>query len=60
MRKELDLFYQGLVRTDIPQRTDMETLKKYNHPDNKIKLYGEQGGHCNGCSRTFPASEPDG
>ena len=53
MRKELDLFYQGLVRTDIPQRTDMETLKKYNHPDNKIKLYGEQGGHCNGCSEHF-------
>ena len=53
MRKELDLFYQGIVRTDIPQRTDMEPLKKYNHPDNKKSLYGEQGGHCNGCNEHF-------
>ena len=53
MRKELDLFYQGIVRTDILQRTDIELLKKYNHPDNRKKLYGEQGGHCNGCNEHF-------
>ena len=55
MRKDLDLFYQGAIRTDIPQRTDMEPLKKYNHPDNKKALYGEQGGHCNGCREHFLA-----
>ena len=53
MRKELGLFYQGLHRTDIPQRTDMLPFKKYNHLDNKNKLYGEQGGHCNGCKVHF-------
>ena len=55
MQKDLDLFYQGVIRIDIPQRTDMEPLKKYNHPDNKKELYGEQGGHCNGCKEHFMA-----
>ena len=53
MRKELDLFYQGLIRTDIPQRTDIGKVLKYNHIKNKRFLYGEQGGHCNGCSGFF-------
>ena len=52
-RKDLDLFYQGAIRTDIPQRTDIEPLKKYDHPDNKKFLYGEQGVHCNGCYEHF-------
>ena len=43
------LFYDGVHREDIPQRTDLEPLKKYNHPDNKRKLYGE----CNGCHTHF-------
>ena len=47
--------FDGITRTDIPQRTDMEPLKKYNHPDNKKALYGEQGGHCNGCNEHFLA-----
>ena len=25
------------------------------HPDNKKELYGEQGGHCNGCNEHFLA-----
>ena len=53
MKKELGLFYQGAVRTDIPQRTDITPMKKHNHPDNKKALYGEQGGHCNGCNQHF-------
>ncbi len=53
MDKELGMFYQGIVRTDIPQRTDIAPLKKYNHADNKKALYGEQGGHCNGCKEHF-------
>lgn len=53
MQKDLGLFYQGAIRIDIPQRTDIGPLKKYNHPDNKKFLYGEQGGHCNGCNEHF-------
>ncbi len=40
-------------RTDIPQRTDMGKLPKYNNLENKAKLYGDQGGFCNGCSTHF-------
>ena len=42
LKKELALFYDGAHRRDIPQRTDIKPLKKYNHPDNKKQLYGEQ------------------
>ena len=40
-------------RTDIPQRTDMGKLPKYNCTENKAKLYGEQSGFCNGCREHF-------
>lgn len=53
MRDELGLFYDGAHRTDIPQRTDIVPLRRYNHPANKTALYGEQGGHCNGCAEHF-------
>jgi len=53
MKGELGLFYDGVRRTDIPQRTDIEPLRRYNHPANKKALYGEQGGHCNGCREHF-------
>lgn len=53
LKKELGLFYDGIHRTDIPQRTDIGPLRRYNHPDNKKELYGEQGGHCNGCREHF-------
>ena len=53
MQKELGLFYDGVHRTDIPQRTDIEPLRRYNDPANKRVLYGEQGGHCNGCGEHF-------
>ncbi len=42
-------------RTDIPHRTDIMALKRYNHPDNRKFLYGEQGGHCAGCGEHFEA-----
>ena len=41
-------------RTDIPQRTDMGKMPKYNSPENKKKLYGEQEGNCNACGMHFP------
>ncbi len=47
------LFEEIVVRTDLPQRTDLGKLPKYNSPDNKTKLYGEQGGYCNGCGTHF-------
>ena len=37
----------------MPQRTDIAPLRKYNHPENKKKLYGEQGGECIGCHEHF-------
>ena len=53
LREQVGLFQHGSHRTDIPQRTDIEPLRKYNHPENKKKLYGEQGGNCNGCKEHF-------
>ena len=40
-------------RTDIPKRTDLGRLPRYNAPVNKRKLYGEQGGYCEGCTTHF-------
>ena len=49
---------QGLWRnvihsTEIPQRTDLGPLPRYNSPGNKQQLYGQQGGDCAGCSTHF-------
>ena len=43
----------AIHRTDIPKRTDLGALPKYNSPENKRYLYGAQGGYCNGCRRHF-------
>ena len=53
MQTELGVFYRGVHRTDVPQRTDMGDLIRYNDPRNKRHLYGEQGGLCNGCGEHF-------
>ena len=53
MRDELGMFYQGAHRTDVPRRTDIGKLLKYNSPTNRKKLYGEQGGNCAGCATHF-------
>ena len=47
------LFYNLIQRTDVPQRTDLGTIPKYNSADNRNKLYGEQGGDCAGCAEHF-------
>ena len=49
---------QGLLenitaRDDVPSRTDLGEIPRYNAPENKTQLYGEQGGHCNGCGEHF-------
>lgn len=53
MKKEVGIFYTGAHRTDIPQRTDVVPILPYHHKHNKEKLYGVQGGHCNGCQEHF-------
>ena len=47
------LFHNRLVtaRTDIPRRTDIETLVPYRQ--NKHFLFGRQEGRCNGCRSAF-------
>ena len=53
MRREVGLFYRGATRTDVPQRTDIGALPAYNSRENRERLYGQQGGDCNGCREHF-------
>ena len=50
---ELGMFYNGVHRTDIPKRTDLGKLLKYNSVENRKLLYGEQSGNCAGCNEHF-------
>ena len=47
------LFQEIIARTDIPKRTDLGNIPRYNAPENKKELYGEQEGYCNGCGEHF-------
>ena len=40
-------------RTDIPQRTDIGDIPRYNSTDNRQTLYGQQAGDCAGCGTHF-------
>ena len=51
--KGIDLIRNIVHREDIPKRTDLGKLPPYNNRTNKTKLYGEQEGHCAGCSTHF-------
>ena len=53
MDRELGMFFTGAHRADIPERTDIGKLIRYNAERNKRLLYGEQGGYCNGCEHHF-------
>lgn len=53
MRDELGMFYRGAHREDIPRRTDLGKVRRYNDAANKRDLYGAQGGYCNGCAAHF-------
>lgn len=53
MERELGLFYQGSHRTDIPRRTDIGKVLRYNDAKNSRYLYSEQGGYCNGCKHHY-------
>ena len=47
------IFKNIIHRDDIPKRTDLGNIPKYNSQENKIQLYGEQAGICNGCKTHF-------
>ena len=47
------LFNDVIHRTDIPRRTDLGKVPKANSPANKMQLYGEQAGNCEGCGQHF-------
>ena len=53
MTREVGLFFGGTHRTDIPERTDIGKIIRYNDAKNKRFLYGEQGGFCYGCEEHF-------
>ena len=55
MKDELGLFYRGAHRQDIPKRTDLGKVPVYNCKENRMRLYGEQGGNCAGCGTHFEA-----
>ena len=40
-------------RTDVPQRSDLGVLPRYNSRENREALYGQQGGFCAGCREHF-------
>ena len=49
IRDDQGMFEDIISRDDIPNRTDLGNIPRYNSPGNKTQLYGEQGGNCNGC-----------
>ena len=53
IRDDQGLFEDIVARTDIPKRTDLGNIPRYNAPENRTRLYGEQGGNCNGCGTHF-------
>lgn len=55
LRKELKLFFRVVHRQDIPSRTDLGLVLPYNSRKNKVQLYADQLGYCNGCGEHFEA-----
>ena len=53
IKSDQGLFERIIARTDIPKRTDLGDILRYNHRKNKTQLYGEQSGYCNGCGTHF-------
>ena len=53
IKADQGFFQEIIARTDIPKRTDLGNILRYNAPANKNQLYGEQGGNCNGCGTHF-------
>ena len=55
IKADQGLFQNIINRKDIPKRTDLGDIPRYNAPKNKTRLYGEQSGICNGCGTHFQA-----
>ena len=53
IRDDQGMFEDIIARDDIPNRTDLGNIPRYNAPENRTRLYGEQGGNCNGCGTHF-------
>ena len=53
MQREVGLLFTGAHRNDVPKRTDLGKIIRYNDERNKRTLYGEQGGYCHGCEHHF-------
>ena len=53
IKEDQGLFEDIIARTDIPNRTDLGHIPRYNATENKTRLYGEQAGNCNGCGEHF-------
>ena len=53
IKDDQGMFEDIIARPDIPKRTDLGDIPRYNAPKNKNLLYGEQGGDCNGCGEHF-------
>lgn len=52
--KEHQGLFQDIVhQKEIPQRTDIGSVRSYNSRYNRNFLYGEQGGYCAGCKEHF-------
>ena len=53
IKADQGLFQKIIARADIPKHTDLGDISRYNAPENKTRLYGEQEGYCNGCEVHF-------
>ena len=53
IKADQGLFEDIIARDDIPKRTNLGNILRYNAPENKTQLYGEQAGNCNGCGEHF-------
>ena len=53
IRDDQGMFEDIIARDDIPNRTDLGNIPRYNARENKTQLYGEQAGNCNGCGEHF-------
>ena len=53
IKADQGLFQDIIHREDVPERTDLGDIPRYNAPGNKEQLYGKQIGNCNGCKTHF-------
>lgn len=53
IKADQGLFQDIIHREDVPKRTDLGDIPRYNIPENKQQLYGKQAGYCNGCETHF-------